>query len=47
MKRTLGELQSMLKGAEPKMNEKAKGNVLLIEGAKAHKDKLKRKKSKK
>ena len=34
MKRTLGELQSMLKGAEPKINKKAKGNVLLIKGPK-------------
>ena len=47
MKRTLGELQSMLKGAKPEMNEKAKGNVLLIEGPKEHKGKPKRKKAKK
>ena len=47
MKRTLGELQSMLKGAEPEMNKKAKENVLLIEGPKAHKGKPKRKKARK
>jgi len=47
MKRTLGELQSMLKGAEPEMNKKAKENVLLIKGPKAHKGKPKRKKAKK
>ena len=47
MKMTLGELQSMLKGVKPEINEKAKGNVLLIEGPKAHKGKPKRKKAKK
>ena len=46
MKRTLGELQSMLKGAKPEMNKKAKENVLLVERPKAHRGKPKSKKAK-
>ena len=47
MEKTLGELLSMLREAKPKINKKAKGNVLLVGGPKRCKGKPNNKKSKK
>ena len=47
MEKTLGELLSMLREAEPKINKKAKGSVLLVRGPKGRKGKPKSKKAKK
>ncbi|XP_052198287.1 uncharacterized protein LOC127805574 [Diospyros lotus] len=46
MDKTLGELLSMLQEAEPEINKKAKGNVLLVRGPKGRKGKPKSKKAK-
>jgi len=47
MDKTLGELLSMLREAELKINKKAKRSVFLIGGPKRHKGKPKSKKAKK
>ena len=47
MNKTLGELLSMLREAEPEINKKAKGSVLLVGGPKGRKGKPKGKKTKK
>ena len=47
MDKTLGELLSMLREVEPKINKKAKGSVLLVVGPKGRKGKPKSKKANK